>query len=340
MEILGNIWTNLVILGMLIPGSYRLTPQISELLSTIEASREVIDSVTIAPEVENNIRRQSTLRSSVYSARIEGNELTLDDLNSPSHNQQKVEIFNILKALNSLNKKSKKDLILNDILEFHRIALSDLHPDAGNMRHNMEAIFNSAGIAIYMPPPPKQLPSFVNKLIKYINSDRERFIPIKASLSHFTFEKIHPFEEGNGRVGRLILQKIMKQGGYGMKGLLSLEEYLDNHRSEYYRALEEPEKDLTDYLVFMLTAINETAKEAREMVQQKQKAELTDYLLPRRAEIFNIIRDQKIVNFDSIRRRFLKVNERTLRYDLKKLQDGGLIRKRGTTKGVYYEVIS
>lgn len=321
---------------MLIPGKYRLTPTISELLSSIEASRHVIDSISIPIEVENNIRRQSTLRSSVYSARIEGNELTMDDLNSGSKNQQRVEIQNILKDINTLNKKPKKDLMLADILELHKIVLTDLHPDAGSLRKNMEAIFNSAGIAIYMPPPPRLIEGDIQKLIKYINSERERFVAIKAILAHFTFEKIHPFEEGNGRVGRLILQKILKQGGYGMKGLLSLEEYLDNHRSEYYRALEEPEKDLTDYIVFMLTAIDETAKQAREMVINKQQADTTDYLLPRRAEIFNIIRDQKMVNFDQIRRRFGKVNERTLRYDLKKLQDGGLIRKRGSTKGVYY----
>lgn len=325
---------------MLIPPKYRLTPNISALLSSIEASREVIDSVNIPPEIENNIRRQSTLRSSVYSARIEGNELTLENFDSSSKNQQKVEIFNILKALNLLNKKSKKDITLSDIAELHRITLESLHPDAGKTRTNAEAIFNSAGIAIYMPPPPKQVPSFLTKLIKYINTGRERFIPIKAALAHFTFEKIHPFEEANGRVGRLLMQKILKQGGYGMKGLLSLEEYLDNHRAEYYRALEEPEKDLTDYLEFMLSAIDETSKEAKQLVLVKQKAEVTDYLLPRRAEILNIVREQKMVNFDQLRRRFMAINPRTLRYDLKKLQDQGLVRKRGTTKGVYYELVS
>ena len=75
----------------------------------------------------------------------------------------------------------------------------------------------------------------------------------------------------------------------------------------------------------MLTDIAKTAKE--------------DRLLPRRLEIFNIICDHRMVNFDTIRRRFLMVNERTLRYDLKKLVDLGLIRKRGVTKGVYYEAI-
>lgn len=62
-------------------------------------------------------------------------------------------------------------------------------------------------------------------------------------------------------------------------------------------------------------------------------------LLPRRAEILGIIRDHQLVNFDQIRRRFMGTNPRTLRYDLKQLQNKGFIKKRGVTKGVFYEAI-
>jgi Fic family protein len=143
--------------------------------------------------------------------------------------------------------------------------------------------------------------------------------------------------DGSGRVGRLFIQQILSMNNYGMKGILSLEEYLDNHRSEYYRMLEEPEKDATDYLEFMLEAIAETAKKAKETVLEKQKPGIVDFLLPRRAEILRLVREQKMMNFNQIKRRFSKVNERTLRYDLKKLQEQNLVRKLGTTRGVYYQ---
>lgn len=65
-----------------------------------------------------------------------------------------------------------------------------------------------------------------------------------------------------------------------------------------------------------------------------------DSLLPKRKEIYLTIKDHGLMNFDMIRRRFMAVNERTLRYDLKKLADAKLIKKLGTTKGVYYETIS
>jgi Fic family protein len=325
---------------MLIPPRYTFTPKISEFLQEIEASKQIIDAIEIPSEIEANIRRHSTLQSSVYSARIEGSDLTPDDIiHNPSKIQKKAESANLLKAINYIKEKHKKDITESDILTIHKIAMEGLidYENLGKWRKNMEAIFNSAGIAIYMPPPPRLVAPLMTKLIKFINSDKEQFTPLRAILAHYTFERIHPFLDGSGRVGRLLMQRVLYHGGYGMKGLLSVEEYLDNHRSEYYRMLEEPEKDVTDYVLFMLTAISETAKTAREMVLNKQVTEIEDYLLPRRAEILRIIKDQKMINFDSLQRRFLKVNGRTLRYDIKKLTDAGLIKKLGTTKGVYYK---
>lgn len=328
---------------MLIPPKYTLTPKISRLLQSIEASKEVINSIAIPPEIELNIRRQSTLKSSLFSARIEGNDLTLSDLDAtPSKNQKKIEVFNILKALNWISERHLKDIALKDILQIHAFVLNDLSEkqNLGKFRSEVSAIFNAAGIAVYMPPPPSQVQSLIERLLKFINSSKEPFIPIKASLAHYIFEKIHPFLDGNGRVGRLLLQAVLKRDGYDMKGLLSLEEYLDNHRSSYYSALEDPERDVTGFIEFMLEAIDETAKKARELVLQKEKLDATDYLLPRRAEILNIIREHQMVSFDTIRRRFVAIPERTLSYDLKKLQDANLIRKRGATKGVCYEAIN
>lgn len=323
---------------MIIPPKYFLTPKISELLGSIQACKEVIDSIEIPLEVETNIRRQSILKSSLFSARIEGSNLTLDDLqNKSSTSQKKIEVFNILKALNLILGEQGKNITVKQTLELHEIAMNNLSENLGKFRTEVSAIFNSAGIAIYMPPPPSQIQFLIEKLLKFINSDKERFVPIKACLSHFVFEKIHPFLDGNGRVGRLLLQSILHKGGYGMKGTLSLEEYLDSHRSLYYGGLENSEENVTDYLEFMLEAISIAAQNAKNRIMQKKEFEAEDFLLPRRSEILNIIKDHKIVNFDQIRRRFFAVNERTLRYDLKKLIDGGFIIKRGTTKGVYYQ---
>lgn len=325
---------------MLIPPKYVLTSNISESLSQIESAKEVINAVPVPPEIELNIRRKSTLKSSLFSARIEGNNLTLEDvIRLPSKDQRQIEINNILKVLNLISERPARDITLKDLLGYHTTIMKGIiEPEnLGKFRSETSAIFNTSGIAIYLPPPPRQLNSLMNKLITYINSPKENFIPIRAAVAHFIFEKIHPFLDGNGRVGRALLQAVLAKGGYGMKGLLAVEEKLDKQRTNYYKGFENPDRDITDYIEFMLVCIAESAIEAKNQILEKREVEAEDYLLPRRSEIYQIIKDQKLVSFDQIRRRFLKINERTLRYDLKKLQDASLIRKRGATKGVFYE---
>lgn len=325
---------------MITPPKYTLTSKISESLSQIESAKDVINAVPIPPEIELNIRRKSTLKSSLFSARIEGNNLTLEDvIRLPSKDQRQIEINNILKVVNLISERPAKDISLKDLLGFHSTIMKGIieHENLGKFRTETSAIFNTAGIAIYLPPPPRQINSLMNKLIIYINSSKENFIPIRAVIAHFIFEKIHPFLDGNGRVGRALLQAVLAKGGYGMKGLLAVEEKLDKQRTNYYKGFENPDRDITDYIEFMLDCIAEAARDAKNQILEKKEVEAEDYLLPRRSEIYQIIKDQKLVSFDQIRRRFLKINERTLRYDLKKLQDANLIRKRGETKGVFYE---
>ena len=116
---------------MLIPPKYTLIPKISQLLASIESSKEVINSVSIPPEIEMNIRRQSTLKSSLFSARIEGNDLTLDQLpKTSSQDQKKKEVFNILKGLNLIYQRSAKELSLKDILHFHQFLLVQFDENA------------------------------------------------------------------------------------------------------------------------------------------------------------------------------------------------------------------
>lgn len=327
---------------MTIPPKYFLTSKMTQLLQQIEGAKEVVNSVNIPPEIEINIRRQSTLKSSLYSARIEGNTLTMNELDGGvSRDQKKVEVFNILKGLNQIANRGYKDLSMAEILNYHRLVMANLlnREDLGQLRAVASAIFNSAGIAVYVPPSPSQVTPLLVKLVSYINSSKEPLIPVKAVLAHYIFEKIHPFIDGNGRVGRLVLQVVLKKHGYDLRGLLALEEFLDNHRGRYYEVLDDSEKDVTDFVEFMLEAIAISADEAKVLVLERRQVEAADYLLPRRAEILNIIKEHQLVNFDTIRRRFMAINERTLRYDLKKLTDAGLVKKLGATKGVYYQSV-
>src|SRR4029079_6902315 len=104
-------------------------------------------------------------------------------------------------------------------------------------RSGHEGLFDAAGNVIYHAPPPSKINELLTSLLKFANGKKEKIVPIRAILSHLVFEQIHPFVDGNGRVGRLLELAILCQNGYDMRGLVVIEEEIDNNRQSYYRAI-------------------------------------------------------------------------------------------------------
>ena len=323
---------------MKIPPQYTITPEILEMIAKIEANRIFLNSISIKPEIKEKIQRVSILKSSLYSARIEGNPLTIENVEGTNETQQKLEVFNILSAYKFIEKEAKKEIKVNkgDILNLHKLVMKDLVSEAGYWRGEMGAIFNQAGVAVYVSPPPCQITGLMDDLIAYINSERQKFPLITAFMAHLLFEKIHPFIDGNGRVGRLLTFIILQKKKWIFSLNIVLEEYLDVHKEDYYYYLDIGLKEPERYLLFMLEAFWSQTEKVKSQVEEESQKTLGVILPPRQDEIYSIIRDHKVTSFDTIRRRFLKVPERTLRYDLKKLQEKGLVVKTGNTKGTFY----
>lgn len=324
---------------MQIPPPYTITDEILSLIAKIESLRLFFSSANYPPKIVDKIKRVSLLKSSLYSARIEGNPLELSDLELKNPQEQKrMEIFNIIDATNLIDStKTGEPLSKSLLLKLHSVVLKNISSDAGQIRSEVSAIFNQANVAVYLPPRPSQINPLLDKLFKYINSKNKRFPLITSFLSHLIFEKIHPFLDGNGRVGRLLISAVLKSYGFKFTFTVPFEEYLDTHKSEYYFHLDKGLQNTNDYLIFMLEAylnqLEELKKQLEEEVVKNQ-----EFLSPRQEEIVNIIKDHLVVSFDTIKRRFLKVPDRTLRYDLKKLVDKNLVEKTGKTKGRYYRI--
>ncbi len=318
--------------------AYTITNDLWELISKIEALRLLFSSFEIPQPVQEKIRRVSLLKSSLFSARIEGNSLKLEDLESTLEEQKKKEIFNIIEAYKYIEKSIhlNEPITVELIMNLHRKVMEDIHADAGHLRREMGAIFNESGVAVYLSPPQEQIKPLMNQLFAYINNNREKFPLITGLISHLGFEKIHPFIDGNGRVGRLLINAVLKSKGYDFSIPIPFEEYLDEHKNEYYQAIDTGLKDPHAYLSFMLQAFHQQAVKVKdELFHELQKKE-TILLPPRQEELYYVIKDHRMVSFDFLRRRFLKVPPRTLRYDLKKLAEAGLITKIGKTRGSYY----
>lgn len=310
-----------------------------EFLGKIEANRQYFKSLNISLSVNQNIQRMSLLKSSLFSAKIEGNPLSLDDYRQSADKIKKLEILNILKTLKYFSKQKIKKIDAVLIKNIHNLIMDEIHYQAGKFRKEMGAIFNQSGVAVYVCPPPSQIVQSINRLTNYINSGKEKFSLIKAFVAHLLFEKIHPFLDGNGRVGRLMIYLICKMDNYQFYPHISFEEYLNENKNDYYYYLDTGLMNTNDYLLFMLRAFHSQTEKLKKIIEKGISEKMKIFLPPRQEEILQIIKDHSVVSLDFIKRRFLKIPGRTLRYDLKKLCDKDLVVKIGQTKGVYYKII-
>lgn len=325
---------------MVIPPKYRLTATMFSSFAKIEANKALFQQLDVPKQLFENIQRKSLLKSSLFSAKIEGNNLTLEQVELLTQDdeatKERLEIANILHALSFLQNNSSVSIDRDLILDIHKKVMSKLidFQNLGRFRQEPSAIFNSSGFPVYIPPTPGDVPVLVEQLIQFINSDEEKNMPIKASMCHFIFERIHPFLDGNGRVGRLLFQLVLARDNYHFQWLLFVEEILNQRKAEYYSYLDT--SDPTGFIEFMLEVLATVSEQIIAQLSFKKIAK-EDTLLPRRKELVLLIREHQMLSLDMIKRRFFKIPERTLRYDLKQLEKQGYIVKVGTTRGAMYK---
>jgi Fic family protein len=320
---------------MRFPPIVEQSDKITALVRDLDILREAFHLIPIPKTTLVNLRRSSILKSSLFSARIEGNPLHLTDLASMDDTDIHVlEITNINRAYEFLDTKKGDVLDIQRIRDFHTIVMNALSSEAGKFRTEESAIFNTAGIALYLAPRRQDIQKLLTDLCHRTNAV-EFPVPVVSAVTHIWFEKIHPFTDGNGRVGRLLATWILQKWGYDFTNIVPFEQYLDEHRQEYYDALFPDTQNVTQFVVFFLTALLSQARQSFEEIKHP-KVEFQSNLLPRRQEIVNIIRDHVTVSFDFLSRRFRKIPTSTLHYDLLSLQKKGYIEKLGSTRGALY----
>lgn len=310
---------------------WKITPEINQLLIELEALKLSFTNLSAKPLLETSFRQYSLLKSSVYSARIEG---FLDTVNSPKKESQ-----NLLTAYHFIfSNRSPQKITLSFIRQLHRLVLKNISSHAGHFRTEPWAIFNQSGGAIYLAPPHFEVPGLMKESVSFINSLSDH-VAVKSAIAQFVFEKIHPFADGNGRVGRLLSAFVLAKNSFGFKGLTPFEEYLEEHREDYYYHLE-TNLDCTGFIQFFLEALIFQSKKDLEKLSSVEAEKAEDSLLPRRREILEIVRDHPECSFDFLQRRFLAINPKTLHNDISCLIKAGFIKKLGATKGVVYSSIT
>jgi len=323
---------------MKFPPIFTLTPTVKRLLYELDVLKAGYELHPVPAMQAINLRRASLLKSSLFSARIEGNPLELgdiDDIRPDKQNTHTLEVSNLVLAYEQISGIVAGELTPDTFKKLHAVVLRDISGEAGHLRQEESAIYNQAGVGVYLTPSPQNIRTLLRVLCAYVNTTKDA-PPVAAGVAHIWFEKIHPFLDGNGRVGRLVSSYILKKGGYDFSGLVPFEQYLDEHRDDYYYFLSRDRQDVTEFVEFYLTALLAQTKISLKIAYESGKPDKYAQLLPRRGEIMRLIEDHKFVTFDFLARRFRAVPVRTLHNDLAQLAKAGLVQKMGSTRGASY----
>ena len=227
----------------------------------------------LIPDIDFFIKMYAT-KEATNSNRIEGTRTTFDDAISPIEQVKPEfrddwhEVQNYLTAINySIEKLNELPISIRLIKEAHQILLSGVrgeHKAPGEVRKTQNWIGGSSlKDAFFIPPEPNMLPDLLTDIEKFLHNE-ELEIPeiVKAGIVHYQFETIHPFLDGNGRTGRLLIILYLISTGLLNKPVLYISDFFEKNRMSYYDSLAMVKKtdNMTQWLKFFLNGVVQTAK--------------------------------------------------------------------------------
>ncbi len=320
---------------------FHITSRIIDLISRIsEKIGEINLFVNSSRHIE--LRKENRIRTIHSSLAIENNTLSLEQitaivegkrvLGAPNEIQEvknAVQAYNLLLKLNPYNE--------HDLLNAHRLMMKDLVVRNGCYRTAGVGIFDGRRM-IHVAPPAEMVPRLMADLFEWLRiSDIHPLI--KSCVFHYEFEFIHPFADGNGRMGRLWQTAILKEW-HAVFAWLPVETLIKEHQADYYRALVASDNvgESTAFIEFMLTLILNTIEEIITS-QKKVTAKVTVRVTVNQQKIIDSIKENPFVTQAALAER-LNLTRKTIVSNMKKLQTNGLIRRIGADKNGHWEVVN
>ncbi|MHC1728946.1 MAG: Fic family protein [Syntrophobacteraceae bacterium] len=262
----------------------RLTGQHHDLLEKASRALGRLDGMTLLLPDTSLFLYFYVRKEALLSSQIEGTQSSLNDLllyesdempEVPLEDVQ--EVSNYVAAMNYGLERLRDGfpISLRLIREIHAILLSKgrgSNKEPGEFRRSQNWVGGSRpGNAVFVPPPPESLLDCLGPLEKFLHNDPAVTpLLIKAALAHVQFETIHPFLDGNGRVGRLLITLLMCAEGALGEPILYLSLYFKTNRREYYEWLQKvrTEGDWEGWLSFFLTGVMDCADQATQSATQ------------------------------------------------------------------------
>ena len=223
-------------------------------------------------------------REAVMSSRIENTQSGLEDLFLFEADETQLppvsdvkEVLNYVRAMEyGIKRLPELPISSRLICEIHEILMKGVRGEGatpGLLRTSQNWI-GSPGCdltdATYVPPPEQEMKQYFSDLEKYIHSDPQEPALIQCALVHYQFEAIHPFLDGNGRIGRLLITFMLLEKGLLSQPLLYLSDFFEQHRDEYYRLLLNVSQkgDWKAWFTFFLNGVRQQSEDALSTIQK------------------------------------------------------------------------
>lgn len=223
-------------------------------------------------------------KEALLSSQIEGTQATLEDVLDPlvekNVNQNVADVVNYIRAMEyALNRLDTLPLCNRLLKEVHAVLMAGVRgqeKSPGEFRISQNWI-GAAGSTLktarYIPPCPEDMLQAMSELEKYMNSEDTLDVLIQAALIHYQFETIHPFLDGNGRVGRLLIILFLIERKLLCAPVLYISYYLKRNRIEYYDRMSEvrSKDNYEQWIKFFLRAVKESAEDASDTILELSK---------------------------------------------------------------------
>lgn len=304
---------------------YSITGKILKLVASISEKIGEVNSAHLSkPPTE--LRKKNRIKTIHSSLEIEGNTLTLEQITAIIENKRVIgpkkdilEVKNAIAVYDYLDKLNP--FSFESFCEAHGILMNGLVESAGRLRNKSVGIVKGSEIA-HIAPPSEMLKPLMNDLFDYLKNDDD-LILIKSSVFHYEMEFIHPFIDGNGRMGRLWQTLILKDA-YPVFEFLPVETLIKERQDNYYKALGKSDNtgESTLFIEFMLEIILESLEELLNI----QNVSLLNI---DRINLFKSIIKEDYFSRKDYLKNFREISSATASRDLQYAVEKGLIEKIG-----------
>jgi len=348
---------------MLRPDTLQITPEILRLIAGIDEFKGAWRALgTLAPDRLSALRRVATIESIGSSTRIEGSKLSDRDVDKLLSNLA-IQFFETRDEQEVAGYAELMDLVFNSwqdipfneshIKQLHQILLCHSEKDTrhwGQYKTNSNSVaaFDENGVQIaivFDTATPFDTPRLMTELVAWVNQESEKaqLHPLLIiAIFVVVFLEIHPFQDGNGRLSRVLTTLLLIQTGYAYVPFSSLESVIESNKEAYYLALRQTQGTIrTDtpnwqpWLVFFLRSLAEQVRRLEKKVEREKivLATLPDLSM----QIVEFAREHGRVTIgDAIK--FTGVSRNTLKQHFRNLVERGHLSQQGSGRGVWYDL--